>query len=327
MVNEHATRDPVDYPSPNDPRDVKKPRLSEDPRQPYYPPHDNNRHPDRDYDRDRRPPLPDDRHRHPPPSDDRHNRPPAPDTRDRRPYRRDLRDELHPHIPDPVAAPITSPPSPPAPSGVRLLLANLSYTTTEEQITDFFRDHGAAVATVRLVKVSSSNRVNGNAYVWMADERSVDIALDTDQREFMGRKLRVSAMPEHQRTACVRGLRPRSTPADLHDLFRGSNILDVRCRPVKGGHPDMNTWFVDFADEPSFTRALAKDRSAPGLMICIATAQGRGSGRPPLSRDARAPLPPRDERRQTDPDRPQRPRDEPRHDDRSDSFDLSLIHI
>lgn len=184
------------------------------------------------------------------------------------------------------------PPPPPssggdaAGRGARLLLANLSYNTTEEEIVDFFRDAGAEVERVRLVKVTPGNRVNGNAYMWLADERSVDVALEMDGREFVGRTLRVSRMPEHQRTACVRGLRPRSTPKDVEELFEGCRISGVRGKPVKGGPPDMNTWFVDFADEESFSRALAKDRSLPGLMICIATAQGRGSSSASVSAGA-----------------------------------------
>lgn len=179
--------------------------------------------------------------------------------------------------------PFTPPPPPPSSSldaggkGPRLLLANLSYNTTEDEIIDFFKDAGADVERVRLVKVTPGNRVNGNAYMWLTDERSVDVALEMDGREFTGRTLRVSKMPEHQRTACVRGLKARSTSKDVEELFEGCRILGVRGKPVKGGPPDINTWFVDFADEESFSKALAKDRSMPGLMICIATAQGRGS--------------------------------------------------
>lgn len=165
---------------------------------------------------------------------------------------------------------------PGAGTGARLLLANLSYATTEDEIMDYFREKGANVDRVSLVKVPPENRVNGNAYVWLADAPSVDIALDCDGREFRGRKLRVSHMPEDQRTACVRGLRRGSTERDVEQLFEGCRIEEVRCK--KGGHADMMTWFVDFKDDASFAKALAKDRTSPGLMICIATAQGRRGG-------------------------------------------------
>lgn len=208
----------------------------------------------------------------------------------------------------------SSPTRLPAPAPSRLLLANLPYHTTENDIEDFFRDAGADVDRVSLVKVNPGNRVNGNAYVYVQDDRSVDIALNQDAREFHGRKLRVSSMPHDQRTACVRGMPLRSTAQDLHDLFRGCTILDVRSRPVKGGPPGMNTWFVDFSDDQSFREALAKDQSMRGLMICIATAQSRSTPRP--SRDHKRddePAPPRD----SEPPRSDRGRDDRSRDDRS----------
>lgn len=184
--------------------------------------------------------------------------------------RRDEPPEKKPRL-DPDASAVQLP----DPASTRLLLANLDYDTTEGDIVDFFRDAGADVTEVSLVRVQPGNRVNGNAYVWLKDERSVDVVLLQDGLEFRGRKLRVSTMPEHQRTACVRGMPLGSTEKDVRELFRGSDILDARSRPVKGGPPDMATWFVDFGDEESFRRALAKDRSAKGLTICIATAQNR----------------------------------------------------
>lgn len=205
--------------------------------------------------------------------------------------------------------------------GFRLLLANLSYAATEDEIMDFFRDAGADVERADLVKVTRDNRFNGNAYIYLKNRRSVDIALDQNGREFLSRKLRVSDAQTDQLTACVRGLPPRARAADVEDLFYDCKIVDVRSRPVKGAL-DLNTWFVDFANEESFNRALAKDRSQPGLMICIATAQTMPrSGASRTSRDA-APMPPRvddrrnerrdawpDDRRQDDRDRARDPRD------------------
>ncbi|CAN8071647.1 unnamed protein product [Agarophyton chilense] len=232
--------------------------------------------------------------------------------------------------PPPRGAPDASPPPPPP----RILLANLDYNTTEQDIEDFFRVSGVDVKHVSLVKVSPGNRVNGNAYVYVLDLRSVDVALDLDGAEFRGRKLRVSTMPEDQRTVCVRGMPRPSDEKDVRELFRGCNIVEARSRPVKGGPPDMNTWFVDFADEQSFRRALDKDRSLPGLTICIATAQGRGTPRTRDYRDNGMPPPPlpsdgdrriagrddrlRDERFRDEPPRDERPRERERDRDREE---------
>ncbi|KAI0557582.1 RNA recognition motif [Gracilaria domingensis] len=216
--------------------------------------------------------------------------------------------------PPPRPAPPPAAPAAPDPAVPRILLANLDYNTTEHDIDDFFRAAGVDVKRVVLVKVSPGNRVNGNAYVYVLDLRSVDVALDLDGAEFRGRKLRVSTMPEDQRTVCVRGMPRPSSEKDVRDLFRGCNIVDARSRPVKGGPPDMNTWFVDFADEDSFRRALDKDRSLPGLTICIATAQGRGT---PRSREYRDNALPPDLDRRGGAARDDRYRDDPSRDDRA----------
>lgn len=253
-----------------------------------------------------------------------------PDSRHPRDYdrKRDLpRDDFAPAEPPPPGSPsrpVSAPPSnampaPPSPGdGFRLLLANLSYNSTENQIVDFFHSAGADVERAHLVKVTRDNRFNGNAYLYLKNQRSVNIALEQNGIEFLGRKLRVSDAQTDQLTACVRGLSSRATSADVEALFRDCKIVDVRSRPVKGTL-ELNTWFVDFADEDSFNRALAKDRSQPGLMICIATAQSisrpglprtpRDSGPPPFRPDD-----PRDDRRE---DR----RDDRRHDDRDRTRD------
>eukprot|EP00178_Gracilaria_changii_P009514 TRINITY_DN277_c0_g1_i1.p1 TRINITY_DN277_c0_g1~~TRINITY_DN277_c0_g1_i1.p1 ORF type:complete len:1126 (+),score=225.29 TRINITY_DN277_c0_g1_i1:61-3378(+) len=244
----------------------------------------------------------------------------------------------------------SQPPSAPPPSAVpnnngsnnnnagadsipRILLANLDYNTTEHDIADFFRAAGVDVKHVSLVKVSPGNRVNGNAYVYVLDLRSVDVALDLDGAEFRGRKLRVSTMPEDQRTVCVRGMPRPSSEGDVRELFRGCNIVDARSRPVKGGPPDMNTWFVDFADEQSFRRALDKDRSLPGLTICIATAQARTAPRSRDYRDAPSHMPPPpDADRRLAPSRDDRLRDDryrdepPLRDDRVRDRDERALH-
>ena len=139
------------------------------------------------------------------------------------------------------------------PISFRLLLANLRYDVTEPNIVDFFRDRGADVDRVQLIKVPPANRVNGNAYVYLPDQRSVDVALREDGNDFHGRMLRVSLMPEDQRTACVRGMPARTTVQQLKDLFAGCKILDARSKPNRGGPPDVSTWFVDFADDESLS--------------------------------------------------------------------------
>ena len=82
----------------------------------------------------------------------------------------------------------------------QLYIGNLSYRASEAELTDFFVGCGP-VSEVRIVKDRRSGRSKGYAFVRMASDRSIKLALKLNGTEFMGRRLVVHvARPKEKST-------------------------------------------------------------------------------------------------------------------------------
>lgn len=88
-------------------------------------------------------------------------------------------------------------------------VSNLSYSTTESDIQNYFSPHGE-IKSVKVLTDKTTGRPRGIAFVEYVEERSAGSAISaTDRREFMGRTLSVSlARPKGPRADQPR-LEPR----------------------------------------------------------------------------------------------------------------------
>jgi len=71
-----------------------------------------------------------------------------------------------------------------------LYIGNLSFDSTQEDLTDYFSSQGIETTEVNVIFDKMSGRPRGFAFVKVADEEAAKKAIEQmDQQEFMGRNL------------------------------------------------------------------------------------------------------------------------------------------
>lgn len=81
----------------------------------------------------------------------------------------------------------------------KLYVGNLSYSTTEEQLTELFGEHGV-VESVKLINDHETGRAKGFGFVEMATLEDAESAIKAlDGHDFMGRAMRVNEAKPQQR--------------------------------------------------------------------------------------------------------------------------------
>lgn len=79
-----------------------------------------------------------------------------------------------------------------------LYVGNLPWTTTPEELSEFFSDYGEVISS-RIIKEKETNRSRGFGFVEVADEVAETIVAELDGKEFNGRPLTVNeAKPRQQ---------------------------------------------------------------------------------------------------------------------------------
>ncbi len=83
---------------------------------------------------------------------------------------------------------------------MNIYVGNLSYQTTEEEISDLFRSYGD-VKSVKIIVDRNSDRSKGFAFVEMDNDDEANRAIEElNNKEFGGRNLRVNeARPRESR--------------------------------------------------------------------------------------------------------------------------------
>jgi RNA recognition motif-containing protein len=79
----------------------------------------------------------------------------------------------------------------------RIYVGNLSFATTEQELSDLFAAHGE-VTSCRVIKDQMSGRSKGFAFVEMDDEGADKAIAALDGQEAFGRALRVSPAKERE---------------------------------------------------------------------------------------------------------------------------------
>lgn len=78
----------------------------------------------------------------------------------------------------------------------KLYVGNLSYSTTEEALSDLFAQYGEIVSTA-LIKDRATGQSKGFGFVELADEAAAEKAItDLNGKEFEGRRIRVNVAEE-----------------------------------------------------------------------------------------------------------------------------------
>lgn len=78
----------------------------------------------------------------------------------------------------------------------KLYVGNLSYSTTEEALSDLFAQYGEIVSTA-VIKDRATGQSKGFGFVELADETAAEKAItDLNGKEFEGRRIRVNVAEE-----------------------------------------------------------------------------------------------------------------------------------
>ncbi|MCH5282439.1 MAG: RNA-binding protein [Treponema sp.] len=78
----------------------------------------------------------------------------------------------------------------------KLYVGNLSYSTTEEALSDLFAQYGEIVSTA-VIKDRATGQSKGFGFVELADEAAAEKAItDLNGKEFEGRRIRVNVAEE-----------------------------------------------------------------------------------------------------------------------------------
>lgn len=78
-----------------------------------------------------------------------------------------------------------------------LYVGNLPWTTTPEELCEFFSDYGEVISS-RIIKEKETNRSRGFGFVEVADEVAETIVAQLDGKEFNGRPLTVNEAKPRQ---------------------------------------------------------------------------------------------------------------------------------
>lgn len=78
-----------------------------------------------------------------------------------------------------------------------LYVGNLPWTTTPEELSEFFSDYGEVISS-RIIKEKETNRSRGFGFVEVADEVAETIVAELDGKEFNGRPLTVNEAKPRQ---------------------------------------------------------------------------------------------------------------------------------
>lgn len=78
----------------------------------------------------------------------------------------------------------------------KLYVGNLSYSTTEEALSDLFAQYGEIVSTA-VIKDRATGQSKGFGFVELTDEAAAEKAItDLNGKEFEGRRIRVNVAEE-----------------------------------------------------------------------------------------------------------------------------------
>lgn len=78
----------------------------------------------------------------------------------------------------------------------KLYVGNLSYSTTEEALSDLFAQYGEIVSTA-VIKDRATGQSKGFGFIELADEAAAEKAItDLNGKEFEGRRIRVNVAEE-----------------------------------------------------------------------------------------------------------------------------------
>lgn len=78
-----------------------------------------------------------------------------------------------------------------------LYVGNLPWTTTPEELSEFFSEYGEVISS-RIIKEKETNRSRGFGFVEVADEVAETIVAELDGKEFNGRPLTVNEAKPRQ---------------------------------------------------------------------------------------------------------------------------------
>ena len=80
----------------------------------------------------------------------------------------------------------------------KIYVGNLPYSTTEEDVRDFFKQYGE-MNEVKLISDFQTGRSKGFAFITFKDDEGGEAALAADGTELDGRKLKVNTAKESTR--------------------------------------------------------------------------------------------------------------------------------
>ncbi|CAN0889993.1 31 kDa ribonucleoprotein, chloroplastic [Linum grandiflorum] len=95
-----------------------------------------------------------------------------------------------------------------------LYVSNLSYEATEEDLAQLFVQGGADILTVEIIYTRNPRRSSGFGFVFFKNKRRAEEAISTFQdKELMGRPIKVARGRQFLRSPRVQGYRPGRTAA------------------------------------------------------------------------------------------------------------------
>lgn len=117
----------------------------------------------------------------------------------------------------------------PTGNGTELYVGNVSFDTTPEEISDYFKNYGT-VLDCSMPKFRDSGRPRGFAFVTMPDEDALHAIEQTDGQEFHGRNLKVNKS---------------STSAKNVKIFVGNLSFDTEQSAIEGLFSEIGN-VIDF---------------------------------------------------------------------------------
>ena len=86
----------------------------------------------------------------------------------------------------------------------KIYVGNLSYSVTEEDLTNLFAEHGT-ISSLNLIMDRETGRSKGFAFVEFASKDDFDAALKLDGQDLQGRPLRISEAQAKSKSSSTRG--------------------------------------------------------------------------------------------------------------------------
>ena len=154
-----------------------------------------------------------------------------------------------------------------------VFVSNLDFSTTEQQLTDFFSKSGS-IKELRLVK-NYAGKSKGFAYVIYSSTNEAKHALNRDKELLRGRPAYISKHDPDKKASgvghqfqfstgleknklFVKNLPPTSTKADIEKIFAAfGSLKDVRLITYRNGH-SKGMAYVEFNSESSASKALVQ---------------------------------------------------------------------